>query len=86
MSMELYNQELAQARETIREAGRSPDDFDFAMEFQEPDPDGGGMFTVRYDVTVTCRNTGKQAVMTGGIGLRWVSQFAAAVEQGYFDG
>jgi len=83
--MELYNRDLAAAREAISKAGKSPDDFVFAMEFQEPDPDGGGMFTVYYDVTATCTPTGKRFVRTGGIGLNWVNQFVAALEQGHFD-
>ena len=82
----MYDRELKQAQDKIVETGRSLDDFQFDMVYQEPEPDGGGMFTVMYDVTVTCLPTGKRIVVTGGIGFRWVNEFAYALEEGYFDG
>ncbi|HJT41374.1 MAG TPA: hypothetical protein VJ762_13670 [Sphingobium sp.] len=82
----MYDRELKQAQEKIVEAGRSPDDFQFDMAYQEPEPDGGGMFTVMYDVTVTYLPTGKRFGATGGIGFRWVDEFAYALDTGHFDG
>ena len=83
--MELYQKELEDAVERIRSAGRDPDDFAFDMAYQEPDPDGGGMFTVRYDVVVTRRASGKSFTSVGGIGLRWVDEFDHALRSGRFD-
>ncbi|HKT76529.1 MAG TPA: hypothetical protein VJQ78_07335 [Sphingobium sp.] len=84
--MELYERELIEAKQKIEEAGKSPDDFRFDMSYQEPEPDGGGMFTVRYDVVTTYLPTGKHCTITGGIGLKWVLELADALEAGYFEG
>jgi len=86
MSMELYNREVAQAQEAITAAGLSPDDFEFSMEFHEPDPDGGGMFTVYYDVAVTAKPSGKAFRGIGGIGQNWLSGFTEALNSGHFAG
>ncbi len=82
--MELYEMELAEAKKRLAAAGRDAGDFDFAMTLQPPDPDGGGMWTVRYDVLVTDKTTGKSIKPIGGIGLRWVDAFEAALEAGRF--
>lgn len=82
--MGLYERELEDAKQRIEAVGKVPDDFDFALAYQEPEPDGGGMFTVRYDVTVTYKPTGKQFGSTGGIGLKWVEDFADALDEGHF--
>ena len=81
----MYERELKTAQEKIVAAGKSPDDFSFDMVYQEPEPDGGGMFTVRYDVTVTYIPTGRMFGSTGGIGLKWVEDFADALDDGHFD-
>jgi hypothetical protein len=83
--MELYERELRDAQARIEATGRSKDDFSFDMSFQPPDPDGGGMFTVRYDVKITNSKTSKSLTTTGGIGLRWVEEFDAALRSGEFD-
>ena len=82
---ELYAIELPQAMALIAAAGRDPDQFTFAMEYLPPDPDGGGMFTVHYMVTVTNTGSGKSQDFIGGIGMGWVEQFADALAQGLFD-
>ena len=81
---ELYRRELETAQQHIRDAGLDADDFTFNMSYQEPDPDGGGMFTVRYDVVVTRRSTGKAFSSVGGIGLRWVDAFDHQLKAGHF--
>ena len=83
--MELYERELRDALSRIESNGRNQDDFSFNMTFQPPDPDGGGMFTVRYDVEISNLKTSKSLVETGGIGLRWVDDFEAALRAGHFD-
>jgi hypothetical protein len=83
--MELYEMELEKAAQHISAAGRNKDDFQFKMEYQEPDPDAGGMFTVRYDIEITHSKTGKSLKAVGGIGLDWVGYFADALTEGYFD-
>ena len=83
--MELYQRELESALERLRKAGRDPGDFEFKMSFQEPDPDGAGMYTVRYDILVTHKTNGKTLGAVGGIGLRWVDDFEEALNAGEFD-
>jgi len=83
--MELYQMELEKARQHINAAGKSNDDFQFKMDYQEPDPDGGGMFTVRYDIVITYTKTGKTLKAIGGIGLDWVGYFDDALQSGHFD-
>ena len=82
--MELYQRELKAAHERIQQAGLDSEDFTFDMSFQEPEPDGGGMFTVRYDVVITRRSTGKAFSTVGGIGLRWVDEFDHQLKAGGF--
>ena len=81
----LHEMELEDARARLSAHGRDPGDFDFALTFQEPDPDGGGMFTVYYDIKVTNGKSGKSAGFVGGIGMGWVEAFEAALEGGEFD-
>ncbi|MBW8785660.1 MAG: hypothetical protein JF593_13660 [Novosphingobium sp.] len=83
--MELYEIELEKARYILARSGRNADDFRFAMDYLEPDPDGAGMFTVRYEVTITHHPTGKELRLIGGIGLDWVRVFAEALDEGEFD-
>jgi hypothetical protein len=83
--MELYDMEREKAIELLRASGRDPDDFSFEIQYLPPDPDGGGMFTVRYEVTVTERKTGKAMGSIGGIGLDWVGDLADALKEGQFD-
>jgi len=82
--MELNESELAQAKARIAAAGQSSDDFAFAMEYLPPDPDGGGMFTVQYEVHIAHAKSGKSKRLIGGIGMGWVERFADALEQGFF--
>ena len=81
----LHEQEIEEAKERIVTAHRDASDFAFDVAFMEPDPDGGGMFTVRYEVTVTRASKGKSAGYIGGIGLDWVSAFEADLGEGWFD-
>ena len=80
----LHEKEIDQAKESIAASGRDPDAFTFDVSFMEPDPDGGGMFTVRYEVTVTNTETGKSEGYIGGIGLDWVGAFEADLGEGAF--
>ena len=81
----MHEQEIEEAKERIATAHRDASDFAFEVAFMEPDPDGGGMFTVRYEVTVTLASTGKSAGYIGGIGFDWVSVFEADLTEGVFD-
>jgi hypothetical protein len=83
--MELYETELKDARARLAALGRDPESFAVAMEFLPPDPDGGGMFTVHYEVTVENTANGKGARFIGGIGMRWVDYFEDEVKAGTFD-
>lgn len=82
--MELYDMELAKARELLVARGREPNDFTFEQEFLEPDPDGGGMFTVQYAVLITDTRSGKTMAPIGGIGMDWVGRFEAKLDSGHF--
>lgn len=81
----MYETELQEALKRISARGRDKHDFVFKMEYQPPDPDGGGMFTVRYDVEIRHQKTSKSLQLVGGIGLNWVNAFDDALEQGRFD-
>jgi hypothetical protein len=81
----LHEQEIEAAKERIAATGRDQGHFAFDLAFMEPDPDGGGMFTVRYEVTVTNDASGKSAGYIGGIGLDWVSAFDTDLGDGLFD-
>lgn len=83
--MELFDLELEKARQVIAAAGRDGDDFSFRQTHLPPDPDDAVMFTARYEVCVTDERSGKSLEAIGGIGLDWVSQLRAALEDGYFD-
>jgi hypothetical protein len=82
--MELYDMELEKARGMLRSRGRDPADFTFEQEFLEPDPDGGGMFTVHYAVLITDTRSGQTMAPIGGIGMDWVGSFAAELDDGHF--
>jgi hypothetical protein len=77
----LHLQEIEEAKERVVTAHRDVSD----VAFMEPDPDGGGMFTVRYEVTVTNTSTDNTACYIGGIGLDWVSAFDEDLREGAFD-
>lgn len=83
--MELFEIELKDANERLAANGRNPDDFSFDVSFLPPDPDGGGMFTVRYEVTMTNKKTAKSLEAIGGIGLNWIGYFEDALKAGHFD-
>jgi len=80
----LHEKEIDQAKDIVAESGRDPDAFTFDVSFMEPDPDGGGMFTVRYEVTVTNTANDKSEGYIGGIGLDWVGAFAIDLGEGVF--
>jgi hypothetical protein len=84
-AMELYEIELQEAHKRLGQLGRKPDDFAFSMSYLPPDPDGGGMFTVRYEIDIVDQKTSKSLACLGGIGLDWVAYFEAALKQGHFD-
>ena len=83
--MEQYQTELADALRRLSSLGRDHQDFVFAMAFLPPEPDGAGMFTVEYEVTITHTGTSRSLSETGGIGWKWVDQFEEAVTAGYFE-
>lgn len=83
--MEQYQTELADAVRRLSARGWPSADFDFSMAFVPPEPDGAGMFTVEYDVTITHLGTSRALIETGGIGWKWVDRFEAALIAGYFD-
>lgn len=83
--MSMYDDELVKAHALLVASGRTPGDFGFEMEFLEPDPDGAGMFTVQYLVTIVHTKSEKGMRSIGGIGYDWVSHFKAELDEGYFD-
>lgn len=83
--MELYEMEREKAGEILAASGRSPDHFSFAVSYLPPDPDGAGMYTVRYEVTIANDRTARRLVTVGGIGLDWVGDFSEALSEGHFD-
>ena len=83
--MELFDMELEKATALIEAAGRQRDDFTFKQTHLPPDPDDVVMFTARYEVLITDGKSGKTLEAIGGIGLNWVGQFGAALQDGHFD-
>lgn len=83
--MELFDMEMEKAAALIEAAGRQRSDFTFKQTHLPPDPDDVVMFTARYEVLVTHAKSGKALETIGGIGLNWVGQFAAALQDGHFD-
>jgi hypothetical protein len=83
--MEYHETELEDARGRLAAQGRNPDDYTFDLKFLPPDPDGGGMFTVQYEITATNTATGKALTGIGGIGMGWPDSFEQAVKDGEFD-
>ncbi len=81
----MHEQELEEAKERIAAAHRDVSTYAFDLAFLEPDPDGGGMFTLRYEVTVTNNESGKTVGYIGGIGLDWVAAFEEDLGGGAFD-
>ncbi|MDG2002036.1 MAG: hypothetical protein P8J20_01765, partial [Novosphingobium sp.] len=82
---QLHEQELDDAKARLKAHGRDPDSFTFKLEFMEPDPDGGGMFTVTYQIDVTNQATSKSVSFIGGIGMGWVENFEEVLKAGEFD-
>ena len=80
----LHQKEIEEAQQIIAESGREPGDFTFEVAFMEPDPDGGGMYTVRYEVTVTNSANGKESGYIGGIGLDWLGALKEDLGEGLF--
>ena len=83
--MAMYDDELAKAQQLVTASGRDLADFSFEMEYMEPDPDGGGMFTVQYLVTILNTKSEKGLRSMGGIGSDWVGHFREELDEGYFD-
>jgi len=83
--MEQHKPEVEKAKEIIRARGGDPGEFAFDVEYLPPDPDGGGMFTIQYAVTVTRAATGKSFAAIGGIGFDWVGSFDEELEAGHFE-
>ena len=83
--MDLYDMELEKVRDSLNASGREPRTFTFERKYLPPDPDGGGMFTVHYEITVTNTATGKSLKAIGGIGSDWVDYFQEQLEAGHFD-
>jgi len=81
----LHEQELDDARQKLAVNGRAAEDFTFDVSFMEPDPDGAGMYTVRYEVSVSNGATGKSGTYFGGIGSRWVDAFEEDLKDGQYD-
>jgi hypothetical protein len=81
----MYEDELEQAKRRLAANGRNVDDFSFEMSYMEPDPDGGGMFTVQYEVRILNKPTDKGLLAIGGIGSDWVGYFEEALNEGFFD-
>jgi hypothetical protein len=81
----MYEDELEKAIERLEANGRDKDDFAFDMSYMEPDPDGGGMFTVQYEIRILNRKTDKGLLAVGGIGSDWVGYFEDALKEGFFD-
>lgn len=80
----LHEQEIEEAKSRLAACGRDPGRFSFDVAFMEPDPDGGGMFTVRYEITVSEQGSDRNAAYIGGIGLDWVDAFEGDVKDGVF--
>jgi hypothetical protein len=83
--MELYEMELMEAARRLVANGRNSNDFVFNRSYLPPDPDGAGMFTVQYEVTISNLRTSKSIVVIGGIGLQWVDQLVGALKAGKLD-
>ena len=83
--MAQHEPEVETAKQRIGALGLDPADFSFDVEYEPPDPDGAGMFTVRYVVTITRGKTGKSLGTIGGIGFDWVGDLEEELRSGYFD-
>lgn len=83
--MKQYEMELVDAANRLAGNGRSTSDFSFQMSYVAPDPDGAGMFTVEYEVTILNNKTSKSLIVIGGIGHNWVDLFESHLKDGYFD-
>lgn len=83
--MEIYEMELEKAIQRLEANGRDKDDFSFEMSYLPPDPDGGGMFTVQYQIVITDKKTSNSLLAIGGIGSDWVGYFEEALKEGHFD-
>jgi hypothetical protein len=83
--VESSDRELREALELLRASGRNAEGFSFDLSQLPPDPDGGGMYTVQYEVKITNNRTSKFMTVIGGIGSRWLDEFGRALEDGYFD-
>ena len=83
--MEQYQIELADATKRISAIGKDANAFSFDMAYIPPDPDGGGMFTLMYEIFATHKPTQKSLKLIGGIGWKWVDHFESALKEGFFD-
>jgi len=83
--MENHEIEIEDAKKRLHAHGKDPEAFTFELSFLPPDPDGGGMFTLRYVIVVTDKASGKSLETIGGIGLDWVGYFEEELTNGYFN-
>jgi len=83
--MELYEMELKDAVERIRSNDGDENDFIFEMSYLTPEPDGGGMFKVEYEIKISNVKSSKSLVVIGGIEWKWVDYFERMLREGYFD-
>ena len=81
--MEYHEIELEAARSQLKAAGYDRDDFTFRLGFLPPDPDGGGMISVEYQITVANTKSGRVMQGIGGIGMGWGEYFANALKEGF---
>ncbi|NND49850.1 MAG: hypothetical protein HKN60_06325 [Rhizobiales bacterium] len=82
--MQQHEPEVEDAKKRLAAQGRNPDDFSFDVKYLPPDPDGGGMFTVTYEVTIADSKSGKEMTTLGGIGYDWVGHFEDELKSGHF--
>ena len=80
--MDSYEKEVDDARRRLAELGCNPEDFTFSMSMLPPDPDGGGMYTVEYEIEIRNETTSRTLTVTGGIGWHWVDELVRAVLEG----
>lgn len=83
--MELFDDEIREARALIVSRGADPGKFGFTREDIAPDDEGNSMFTMRYEVTVRRDGVVKPGRYLGGIGLRWLDEFEADLRKGHYE-
>ena len=84
--MDLYDQEVKEARRMIAAAGLREETFSLHRSDMPPDPDeaADSMFTMRYEIVVSCTESSVECRYIGGIGLNWLTQFESDLRAGSF--